>query len=321
MSPTATDPTRDLASLRPVAEKSAASGRAATEAGEDGRGYAAEPARTSVGPMAGLVVLELRSTDAAALQAAVREVHWAIGWLTSRHWQGAHDLEAEKVERAGIALDLLALVNEHPRPEAAATALVNELKVILDCDQVTVGKVRGRRSPRVRLLAMSYAAWFKRRSTLAKSLETVMDEAQDRGVICVERRDDAPYTLRQVRIAESVAALMGPILELKRRNRRWIGGRLVDKTGHVLGILLGPRRLNRKLLACAIGALIVAAAKVQGSFRISTDAVLQGEVRLAAVAPSQGFVAEAPVRAGDRVAEGALLARLDDRDLRLEQLR
>ncbi|ROT99433.1 HlyD family efflux transporter periplasmic adaptor subunit [Histidinibacterium lentulum] len=359
------DPARDLAPLRPVAERSAATGRAATGTGDDGRGYAAVPARTGGGPMAGLVVLELRSDDPAALQAAVREVHWAIGWLTSRHWQGAHDLEAEKVERAGIALDLLALVHEHPRPEAAAMALVNELKGILHADQVSVGMVRGRRSPRVRLLAMSYAAWFKRRSTLAESLETMMDEAFDQGVtvaappveglpravhiahadhlrttktshvlsvpmqddarvvgvICAERRADTSFTPREVRIAESVAALMGPILELKRRNRRWIGGRLVDKTGHVLGILLGPRRLSWKLLALAIGALILAAATVDGPFRVSADAVLQGEVRRAAVAPLQGFVAEAAVRAGDRVEEDALLARLDDRDLRLEQLR
>jgi RND family efflux transporter MFP subunit len=38
-------------------------------------------------------------------------------------------------------------------------------------------------------------------------------------------------------------------------------------------------------------------------------------------APFEGFVVEAPLRAGQTVARGALLARLDDRDLRLERAR
>ena len=41
----------------------------------------------------------------------------------------------------------------------------------------------------------------------------------------------------------------------------------------------------------------------------------------AAVAPFEGFIAEAPVRAGDTVRAGQLLARLDDRDLRLDRVR
>ncbi|EAR51226.1 GAF domain protein [Oceanicola granulosus HTCC2516] len=358
------DPTRDLAALRPAAEQCATSGRAATLV-EGELGYVAVPARTRDGPMAGLVVMELRATAPAALQRAVREIHWAAGWLTARYWQGAAGEEAGKVERAAIALDLLALVHEHPRPEAAAMALVNEVQGVLEADQAAIGLVRGRRSPRVRLLTMSYAAWFKRRSALTESLENAMDEVYDQGVavahppveglprsvaiahadhvratrtahilslplqddgrtvgvLTVERRDDRAFDLREVRIAESVAALMGPVLELKRRNRRWIGGRLVDKAGHVLGILLGPRRLSWKLLALALIALALAAATVRGPFRVAADAVLRGEVQRAAVAPFQGFVAEAPLRAGDVVEAGALLARLDDRDLRLEQLR
>jgi RND family efflux transporter MFP subunit len=49
--------------------------------------------------------------------------------------------------------------------------------------------------------------------------------------------------------------------------------------------------------------------------------VLRGEVQRAAVAPFAGYIDAAPLRAGDAVAPGDLLARLDDADLRLEQLR
>jgi multidrug resistance efflux pump len=44
-------------------------------------------------------------------------------------------------------------------------------------------------------------------------------------------------------------------------------------------------------------------------------------VQRAAVAPFQGYVAEAKVRAGDTVRKGQLLAALDDRDLKLERVR
>jgi multidrug resistance efflux pump len=44
-------------------------------------------------------------------------------------------------------------------------------------------------------------------------------------------------------------------------------------------------------------------------------------VQRAAVAPFQGYVADAPVRAGQTVAAGDLLATLDDRDLALERVR
>jgi multidrug resistance efflux pump len=48
---------------------------------------------------------------------------------------------------------------------------------------------------------------------------------------------------------------------------------------------------------------------------------VEGTVQRAITAPFDGFVAAAPARAGDRVAAGEMLARLDDRDLALERLR
>jgi len=53
-------------------------------------------------------------------------------------------------------------------------------------------------------------------------------------------------------------------------------------------------------------------------FRISSDASLEAGISRVIVAPQQGHIATAQVRAGDLVREGDLLATLDDRDLRLE---
>jgi RND family efflux transporter MFP subunit len=49
--------------------------------------------------------------------------------------------------------------------------------------------------------------------------------------------------------------------------------------------------------------------------------VVEGETQRAIAAPFAGFIAESFVRAGDRVTKGQILARLDERDLSLEQTR
>jgi hypothetical protein len=116
-------------------------------------------------------------------------------------------------------------------------------------------------------------------------------------------------------------ALAGPVIGLKRRNHRWFGGRLRDGIADGLGKLLGPRRPALKLAALGLIALAAWLGLAEGEFRSSAKATIEGAVQRAVVAPFQGFVAEAPVRAGERVEPGQLLARLDDRDLRFERLK
>ncbi len=360
------DPRRDLSALVPAAEKVLASGRPATLPGPDGAVHVAYPVLLGTGRAIGAVVLDLRGVDEAAAQAALREVHWAAGWLTAKGWEARAVDEAAGLRRATVALDILACASEHAKAEAAAMAIVNQIQTALAADQVSVGLVRGRgRNPRIKVLALSYSAWFRKRSSLMETLETAMEEAFDQmasvshppvaslarsisvahadhvrasrtrhmlttvlsdeagpvGAITLERRDDRPFTEDDRLMAEAISALIGPVLELKRRNRRWFGGRLVDGMLHVLGILLGPRHLSWKLLALCLAGLAVAGARVQSPFRIQAEAVLRGEINRAVVAPFAGFIAEAPLRAGDTVTAGQLLVRLDDADLQLEALR
>lgn len=360
------DARRNLAALVPSAEKALGSGRPAALPQQDGSIHLAYPVTLGAGRPPAAVVLELRGADEAAAQAGLREIHWAAGWLAARGWESRASDETAKLRRSAVALDILAVAAEHPKLEAAAMAMVNEIQTAMKSDQVTIGMVRGRaHSPRVRVLALSYSAWFRKRSSLVESLETAMEEAFDQmasvsqppiaslsrsiavahaehlrgsrtkhmltvpladaggpvGALTLERRDDRPYDEDDRQMAEAIAALVGPMLELKRRNRRWFGGRLVDGTARVLGILLGPRHLSWKLLALALAALAVTATRFEIPFRIQADAVVRGSVSRAVAAPFAGFIAEAPLRAGDRVQAGQLLVRLDDADLQLEALR
>jgi multidrug efflux pump subunit AcrA (membrane-fusion protein) len=76
-----------------------------------------------------------------------------------------------------------------------------------------------------------------------------------------------------------------------------------------------------KLAAGLTTLLLLVMTLVKGDFRVSGDAVLEPRIQRAAVAPFRGYIAEAPVRAGDLVREGDLLAVLDDKELVLERAR
>ena len=54
---------------------------------------------------------------------------------------------------------------------------------------------------------------------------------------------------------------------------------------------------------------------------MTAQTVLEGKIQRSITVPLAGFLTEAPVRAGDIIAQDQILARLDDRDLRLERLK
>ena len=72
--------------------------------------------------------------------------------------------------------------------------------------------------------------------------------------------------------------------------------------------------------ALALGALVALLAS-RWTFHISAPTRLEGQVQRALVAPNDGFLKSAHVRADDAVKEGQLLAELSDEDLRLERRR
>jgi RND family efflux transporter MFP subunit len=83
--------------------------------------------------------------------------------------------------------------------------------------------------------------------------------------------------------------------------------------------LLDVRRPSFRVGSAVVGLLILWLAFADGDYRVTGDAIVEGEVQRAIVAPFEGFLAQAEVKAGQRVAAGDPLAALDDRDLQLEQ--
>jgi multidrug resistance efflux pump len=141
------------------------------------------------------------------------------------------------------------------------------------------------------------------------------------GAIGLERRDATGFDAGEVERAEVIASLLGPILEIKRKESRWLGAKLADSVDGLLRKLLGPRHIGMKLATASVVVLVAFLMLANGQYRVSADAVLEGTIQRVVVAPMDGYIAAAEVRAGDLVHEGEVLGTLDDKDLTLELVR
>ncbi|MDJ0848645.1 MAG: HlyD family efflux transporter periplasmic adaptor subunit [Myxococcota bacterium] len=123
---------------------------------------------------------------------------------------------------------------------------------------------------------------------------------------------------RGARLREA-GILCGPLLELMGRAQAGSLERLRDSLERFRARHFGDDRALARGALGAAALLLLLLAIVPAPYRISAPATLEGRVQRALVAGVSGYIAEAHARAGDVVRAGDLLARLDDRDLRLER--
>ncbi len=141
------------------------------------------------------------------------------------------------------------------------------------------------------------------------------------GAIIFERPADRPFTQDDADILEAVSTVIAPVLDEVRRNDRFLITIAVESLGRQFARLAGPGRLIRKAIVLVFLAAIAFFWFVTAADRISADARVEGTIQRAITAPFDGFIASSGVRAGDRVEEGDVLVRMDDRELTLERLR
>jgi RND family efflux transporter MFP subunit len=120
-----------------------------------------------------------------------------------------------------------------------------------------------------------------------------------------ERLTTAPVSPATLEACTALAGILGPVLALKRtgRSNPWRQP-------------LRHRGRAALLLAALAAAALAGAANTD--YRISAPARVEGSVQRVVVAPFDGYVDTAPVRAGDTVQQGQVIATLQDSALRLE---
>lgn len=305
----------------------------------------------------GVVAVTVGSTPKDDLPLLMRELQWGCAWIEAFYRRRYLVSDAVLAD----VLGMVALALEHESFQGAATAVVTELADHTDAHRVSIGFMRGKhvrvlalshsaefgeKNNLIRLLgevmdeaadqqtvityplpgrgdyrmgrvhedlARKYGARFIATVPLVQNDELI-------GGLTLER-DDRAFARAEVEQLERTAALVGPVLNAKRLEDRWLPAKVGASFASVLRALIGPDHLRAKLLAIAAGLLAVFFTFATGDYRIAADAVLQGEIQRSVTAPIAGYVAAAHARAGDIVDAGQLLATLDERDFQLERVR
>jgi len=313
------------------------------------------------GTVESVVAIELSAVRGSEIRTAMRQLQWGTAWIRERLRQRAEGRARRSLQRVTTAQDMLAAALEEEGFAAACRAATTEIALATQCDRVSVGFVRrghsrvaaishsaefGKRMNLVAMLGEAMDEAIDQRAIIihpappddplitrahaelahahnARNVLTTPLFVRDQfiGAFTFERAKDRTFDPDTVAMLDFVAATLAPVLAEKRDNDRW----LVVKAGDVfltqLRRLLGPGHFTRKLVALTAAAAVLFCYFAEGSYRVIADARIEGKVQRALVAPFAGFVKEAPVRAGDAVTEGTVLAALDDRELALERLR
>ncbi|MCX7891794.1 MAG: efflux RND transporter periplasmic adaptor subunit [Burkholderiales bacterium] len=312
------------------------------------------------GQLHGVVVLDVSPRPEAEMQTALRQLHWGAAGLEALFYRHEVAREQASKKRLQSVLELVATAAAEPRYAASAMALATALATRLECERVSIGFLE-RGHVKVDALSHSAQVKGETNlvRAIAAAMEESIDQsavvsfpsaegappsvsrahqalAEDGGAclsvplvsggnavgaITLERAGKEPFDRETVELCEALAALAGPTLEVHRREDRWFGARFATWAYEKAAALFGPRHPGLKLATAVV--LVVAAllAILRGDFRVSSSTALEPLVQQAAVAPFNGYIREAPARPGDLVKQGALLAKLDDRELKLERLK
>jgi len=304
----------------------------------------------------GAVALELEGRAESALRELVQRLGWGIGWLealarrktfTSKarlvtvleliatalqhdRFQAAATAVATELattfgcERVGIGfmkgrhIQLRAL--SHSAAFSKKTNLVRALEAAMDeaADQLaTVVHPASKDGPFQ--VTRAHAELLQQHGAGAVCTIPLTAGANVLGALVLELPTGSEFDARTVELCEHAALLVGPVLDVKRKEDRWLGLKAADSAGRLARQLVGPRHFALKLWTLLAALVIAFFAFVEGDYMVTADASLEGTVQRAITASMHGYVIEANARAGDVVRKGSVLAALDDRDLRLER--
>jgi RND family efflux transporter MFP subunit len=311
------------------------------------------------GVLRGAVALEIAPGPDHALQRALRMVYWASAWLVDQFRQQDLKEFEVRLARLVLATDLVASALQERSFAPSALAVANELAARLNCDRVSIGiEESGRVEVRAISHTASFDPKTSLVRLIGEAMDEVLDLdavivhppreddevdaiahgelarefkdiaicsvplAQDGhagGVLTLERSRGEAFDAETVEVCKTAGMLLGPILALKRENERGALLRLREALGGGARALFGPRHPGVKLLALMAGAVVLFCSLATGEYRVPAKTVIEGQIQRAAVAPFDAYVVQSLVRAGDTVAKGQILARLDERELKLEQ--
>jgi RND family efflux transporter MFP subunit len=313
------------------------------------------------GRVRGVVGLELSWRDAPQLQQAMRQLQWGSGWLEVLLRRHADPVEAARqrsklvlqllaifLERAqlkdaltdlateaatrlacdrvllglahggGMRIEAVSHTVQFDRQANLLAAAAAAMSEALDQREAIVFPQDRDERP---VVTLAHAELAQLSGAGAVATVPLMHEGSAIGALTLERGNGQRFDAPTLELLEGLAAMLGPLLALRLDQGRSLTSQAASRAHGFWGRLVGPRHAGLKLGAgmAAVAALFLVFAT--GAYRVGAEARIEGKVQRMLTAPFQGYVREAARRAGDTVQKGEVLARLDDRDLRLERTR
>jgi len=141
------------------------------------------------------------------------------------------------------------------------------------------------------------------------------------GAIMLESYDGQGFGEEVEQLVQAVAYLLGPMFDAADRQSRSLWQHLKDDLAARLEFLFGPQRTLWRATGALVLSLLLFISFVPLQWELTAPATLEGAKLQLATVPQAGILREAPFRAGDRVKQGDVLAKLDQRELTLDRLR
>ena len=306
----------------------------------------------------GAAALEIAPREHRSLQHAMRQLQWGVALLENRLMRHEVEQDTAAQARVTTVLDLTAGILQEKRFRAAATSFATVLATRFGCDRVSVGFLKGRhvkvhalshsaqfkkQMNLIRAIGAAMDESVDQNSILiypdsegneVLRAHAALAQQQGEGTVCtvpfldadgkgygaltLERSADKPFDPNDVELFESLSALAAPILDEKRENDQLLIKKIGISLKAQLEKLTGPRYMAFKLLTAAVLLVAVLLSVVTMEYRVSAKTTIEGQVQRAVVAPFDGYIVEASIRAGDIVKQGQVMCSMDERDLRLE---
>ncbi len=138
------------------------------------------------------------------------------------------------------------------------------------------------------------------------------------GAVLLLRQSNKPFTKQEVEVLQFAIELLGPIVALKLRDEHSLTTTFFQATAKIFRPLFGARNLPLKISALVFVALFTTLSLIKTEHYTYAKSTLEASIQQVIVAPQDGFIKSAEVRAGDKVEMGQTLVLLNDHDLKLE---
>ena len=309
--------------------------------------------------MCSVAALDIEPRPEEQLNEVMRQLQWGSAWLELLYHRSQGSRDSALQGRLQAVVETIATAVSQDSFRGAAVAFATGLAVRFDCDRVSLGfPSRGHIRVEALSHSAQFKKETNLMRAIGNAMDEAFDQqtvinypsppgevrvtrahaelarqygngalcsmpfsgnGRILGILTFERPAERPFDRGEIDICEAIVGLAGPMLEVRRREDRSLVRKVIDAGQTQLAHVIGPHHVALKLAVFGSVFLLLFLTFAKTDYRLTAKTIIEPATRRAIVAAFNGYIGEAPLRAGDRVRKGEILCRLDDRELTLER--